>query len=155
MSYLNNKELLQWMKRRAHRYSKSLFLNVYARDNLPDSIPSYPCTLIINTDASNLPGKHWVAVYVSRYKVAEYFDSFDQSPPQDIALWMNKFSWNWKKVTSYPLQNPVSLLCGAYVLYFVNERPMDTLRTALLPFHRDYYRNDLYVQKYVKHSFKE
>ena len=155
MSYLSNNELVKWMKRRSHRYSKSLFLDVYARDNLPDRIPFYPCALIINTDSSNLPGKHWVAVYVSAYKVAEYFDSFDQPPPHDIALWMNKFSWDWKKVTLYPLQNPASSLCGAYVLYFVNERPMDTLRTVFLPFSDNFYRNDLYVQNYVKQHFKD
>ena len=155
MSYLSNEELNKWMKRRSHRYSKSLFLDVYARDNLPDRIPFYPCTVIINTDSSNLRGKHWVAVYVSAYKVAEYFDSLDQPAPHDIALWMNKFSWDWKKVTPFCLQNPASTLCGGYVLYFVNERPMDTLRTILLPFSKDVYRNDLYVKTYVKQKFKD
>lgn len=149
MSYLNDEDIRRKMKR-GHYYSRKIFLDVYARDELPTSIPSYPCSLIINTDTINLPGKHWIAVFVNRYKVAEYFDSLNQPPLHDVSLWMNKFSWTVKKVTSFPLQSERSLMCGGYVLYFVIERPWENnCRSVLRPFTKDCHRNDVFIDNYV------
>ena len=153
MSLLSNHDILNMMEI-AYPHSRDVFLNVYARDKLPTSIPFYPCTLIINTDTNNLPGKHWIAIYVTKYKGAEYFDSLNQSPLHDVALWMNRFSWKWKKVTSYAIQSPLSLQCGAFVLYYVNERPVNSLHTVLRPFIKDCYRNEQFVDTYVKSKFE-
>jgi len=154
MSNLSNIEILRKM-RKAHPYSKTIFLNVFSRDNLPDSIPFYPCSLIINTDTNNLPGKHWIAVYINRYKVAEYFDSLNQPRLHDIALWMNRFSWTVRKVTSFPLQSNTSLMCGGYVLYFVNERPLkNNCKSALELFSKNCDKNDVILTKYVETVLK-
>ena len=106
--------------------------------------------MIINTDTKNLPGKHWIAIYINREKVAEYFDSLNQAPLHDVSLWMNRFSWTIRKVTSVPLQSANSLMCGGYVLYFVNERPLVPRYQILFrPFSGNCYNNDCYIVKYV------
>jgi len=149
MSNLSNVEILNLMKK-AHPYSKKLFLNVFPRDELPTSIQSYPCSLIINTDTVNLRGKHWVAVYINRNRVAEYFDSLNQPPLHDISIWMNRFSWTRKKVTSFPLQSNRSLMCGGYVLYFVNERPLKSdYKSVIRLFSRNCAKNDVILNNYM------
>lgn len=153
MSLLSNQDILDMMQY-AYPLSKHTFLNVYARNELPNSVPFYPCSLIINTDTNNLPGKHWIAIYVTKQKSAEYFDSFNQPPPLDVALWMNRFSWKWKRVTVYPIQSPLSLQCGGYVLYYVNERPVDSVKKLLRPFSKDCYANERYITEYVKSKFR-
>ena len=151
MSLLSNQDILDIMQY-AYPLSKRVFLNVYARNELPFSIPHYPCSLIINTDTNNLPGKHWTAIYVTKFKSAEYFDSLNQ-PPLDIALWMNKFSWKWKRMPAYPIQSSLSLQCGRYVLYYVNERPINSIKKVLQPFSKDCYTNEKFIAMYVKDKF--
>lgn len=153
MSLLTNHDILRFMEF-AHPHCKDVFLDVFARNELPISIPFYPCSLIINTDTNNLPGKHWIAIYVTKNKEAEYFDSLHQPPFHDVALWMNKFSWKWKRITSYRIQSTLSLQCGGYVLYYVNERPLNTVRKVLHPFSKDCYRNENFIATYVKSAFR-
>ena len=121
MSLLSDTQILRKIRKCGNRYSKRLFMGVFARDGLPEKIADYPCSLIINTDTKNLPGKHWVAIFVSSYKEGEYFDSFGHEPPQDVAIWMNKVTLKWKQINSKLLQNPLSVSCGKFVLFFVNE----------------------------------
>ena len=121
---------------------------------MPKGINSYPCSLIINTDTKNLPGKHWVSIYISGYKEGEYFDSFGHEPSQDIAIWLNKFTNKWKKVNVSVLQNPLSVTCGHFVLFYINERPLVNSHFHILKqFHTDTYGNDQFVKHYYKENF--
>jgi hypothetical protein len=46
-----------------------------------DTLPNKTGLVISNTDPHNLPGEHWIAIYISpdrRY--GEYFDSFGRVP---------------------------------------------------------------------------
>ena len=154
MSLLTDEQLTRKMKRCGNQYSKRLFIGVFSRDNLPISIPKHPCSLIINTDTKNLPGKHWVAVYISSYKEGEYFDSFGQFPPQDIAIWLNKYTIKWKKVNNTLLQNPLSFTCGHFVLFYINERPLVKSHFHILKkFNSTTYCNDEFVKHYYKDHF--
>ena len=46
----------------------SNFLGVYPADKLPKTIKA-PCSLIFNYDTSNLPGSHWVAVWIKKHNI--------------------------------------------------------------------------------------
>ena len=46
------------------------FQGVYSVDTLPDK----PKLLVCNTDPSTKPGKHWIAIYVDKRGLGEYFD---------------------------------------------------------------------------------
>ena len=41
----------------------STFLGVFPSNRLPRRIPTYPSSLIANTDPSSQPGEHWITMY--------------------------------------------------------------------------------------------
>ena len=58
---------------------------VCAKDLLPDRKPIHTKAYIVNTDLSDDPGEHWVAVYFRDNRVI-YFDSYGMSPDKDYIL---------------------------------------------------------------------
>lgn len=132
------------------------FIGVYPRDLLPTSSTlryCRPLTLIINTDTSNLDGRHWVAVYIDRSGYGEYFDSLAQPIPDHISLWLSRNSSQWKYVLrpfiDSPIQSITSQTCGAFAYFYVHERPLvDSCRRILVPF-RSLTYNDKFVISYL------
>ena len=55
------------------------FVGTYPRDMLPKTLHQSTAALVINTDTSDKPGQHWVAIYISNGH-GEYFDSFGLLP---------------------------------------------------------------------------
>ena len=51
------------------------YLGTFPLDRLPDLPNKFPKSIIINTDQSNKPGDHWIAIVLTE-KHAYYFDSF-------------------------------------------------------------------------------
>ena len=47
------------------KVTKDYFLDVFPSDYLPQEISRYPAYFVCNTDASNEPGKHWLAFFIS------------------------------------------------------------------------------------------
>lgn len=57
------------------------FLGVLACDQLPKTpVQNLPSSVIINTHSSDLPGEHWLAVYITEDRVGCFFDSFGNEP---------------------------------------------------------------------------
>lgn len=76
---------------------------------------------IVNTDPANLPGKHWLAVYVSQRGHAEVFDSFAMLPPLRLQQWLLKYCKRWTYNRRF-VQGPLTTLCGAYCIFFLTKR---------------------------------
>lgn len=74
---MNTIELTSIVKRISNR---AHLLGVLACDQLPTKPIRYPCMGIVNTDPSDLPGKHWLAFYITKDKQGYFFDSFGNSP---------------------------------------------------------------------------
>lgn len=144
------------------------FIGVYSRDCLPMSLINCrrqqpPLTLIVNTDTSNLGGRHWVAVFIDELYHGEYFDSLSQPIPQHISLWLSRFSNQWNYVLrpfiDPPIQSINSLTCGAFTYYFVRQRPfVDSSEQVLLPFHHhstypSLISNDQFVLWYMNKKY--
>ena len=131
------------------------FLSVFPREQLPKRLPYYPTALIINTDTANLRGKHWVAIFIDKNRLGEYYDSAALPPPLMIVTWLNRFTSHWKTVVQRPLQNPLSTACGYYVIYFIKER-FKVLHSQVLMqvFSNDVINNDSYVIQYVNRKTK-
>ena len=85
------------------------FQGVYSIDTLPDT----PRLLISNTDPSDKPGTHWIAISVDSERRGEYFDSFGRQPPAVFEDYMNKHCISWS-YNAKQLQSVVSSFCGAY-----------------------------------------
>lgn len=90
-------------------------VQVYPIDLLPNV--KRPGAYVVNTDEHDKPGKHWVAIYVTRRRT-EYFDSYGL-PPQDKRLveFMGDYYYNTRM-----LQGPFSTFCGHYCIYFLSKR---------------------------------
>lgn len=93
------------------------FEGVFARDVLPERKKKNRI-FIMNTDTSNLPGKHWVAVIV-RNNVGYCFDPLGFPPSPTLASWMNRKYSNWSSNANRRVQPLYSELCGYYCLYFL------------------------------------
>ena len=103
---------------------KDCYVGAFPRDHLPKkSISKRPFALIMNTDVSNNPGEHWVALFVNKDNIAEYFDSFGRIPLfKEITEFMslnkiNKIIHNKKQV-----QNAMSSTCGIFSVLYIKLR---------------------------------
>ena len=150
---LSNYDILNLMK------SSPYFIGVYSRDQLPPP-PQQQCqlpvTLIVNTDTSNLDGVHWVTIFINKCRRGEYFDSFAQYPPNQIAIWLNRYTINWNCILQpshqQAIQHPFTNVCGSYAVYFARQRPLVNSVNDILhcfdPSHR--LKNDQVILSYIK-----
>lgn len=72
-----------------------------------DEVPNAKYCLIFNSDARNLPGSHWMAVYED-----EFFCSYASKTPFP----------GLKEVLNTPVQTLGSTTCGQHCLYFLDRR---------------------------------
>lgn len=94
------------------------FLGVFSSNQIP-FVDKKPSAFVINTDPSDKPGKHWVAVYHKSNGEAEYFDSFGLPPlTPDILKHLedNAFHWHYNPTI---LQHYSSNTCGKYCILFL------------------------------------
>ena len=121
MSWLSGKEIEDAIRKYANAPTREAFVGVYSIDKLPFAIPQYPFFMIVNTQAHNLPGAHWITIFIDKKRRAEIFDSLALPPQQLVVRWINQFA---RSVTRNRLmyQHPLSDTCGAFALYFVFHR---------------------------------
>src|SRR5215831_15763892 len=94
-----------------------IFIGVFAADQLPRQRITKPSLLVGNTDKSNKPGEHWVAIYIDGNGYGELFDSLANEPLDAHRDFMNRNCTNW--IASHvQLQSVVSRFCGHYVIMY-------------------------------------
>lgn len=121
MSWLSEKQLIRCIKRNADEATLDAFQGVYMIDELPQAVTRYPCLIIINTQAHNTPGEHWIAAFVGKNRRGEIFDSLAMAVPILLNRWMNTFAISFQR-NNLQYQHPTSARCGAYVLFYVLKR---------------------------------
>ena len=98
--------------------NEKLFKKVYALDQLEN--PVFPSAYVINSDPSNEPGEHWIAVYFDKHGQGEYFDSYGLAPAfVDLESYMDTYSlpgWIYNRKTFQAL---FSNVCGHYCVYYI------------------------------------
>ena len=98
--------------------TKVCFRGVYAINTLPKKA-IYPSCLIVNTDPSNKPGSHWLAIYYYVNGEAEFFDSYGLNPNfYGLDNYLNKTSLNWT-YNKKQIQSFYSNLCGYYCFFYL------------------------------------
>ena len=60
--------------------ASSCFLGVFVSNDLSSKIPIFPSDLIANTDSSDKPRQHWVAMYFLDVDKKEFFDIYGFPP---------------------------------------------------------------------------
>ena len=78
--------------------------------------------VIMNLDTDNLPGSHWVAMFINN-GIAEIFDSFGVPPPPLLQAWAAQNLLKWIYEPLIMIQHPDTVTCGYYALVFCLVRP--------------------------------
>lgn len=121
MSWLKTETIIDKIVKNADVKTLKAFQGICAIDKLPTFIHSYPILLIVNTHTHNLPGEHWIVLFIDKDKSGEVFDSLTLPISNFIIRWMNRFTRKWKtNGTAY--QHPTSATCGAFVIFYVLKR---------------------------------
>ena len=114
-------------------FTKTVFTDVLPSDRLPREIRKGPRGYILNTDASDMPGSHWVAMYLTEDGKGEFWDSYGQAPGfynQNFTQFLDKHCGTFT-CNRRILQAPSSDVCGQYTLFFALHRcrriPMSTI----------------------------
>ena len=124
-----------------------------------DQIPNFSdneYSIIINVDASDLPGSHWTALVVRGNNVY-YFDSFGRlydnfSFPNNYISYLSQIC-NGKKVTYQKnvLQDFHSNTCGEYCVYFIKQMEKNVIFSSIFrDFNENLKRNDVKILKLFK-----
>ena len=137
---------------------KHLHGQVCAKDLLPKEKPLDVKAYVINTDTSDKPGEHWVAIYFRNNNEAIYFDSYGLPPLEDYILpFIQRNARHWI-YNNELLQSPWSRVCGMYCINILDQlgRGLD-LKTAiheqLYGTGEDPYQNDRYVEMWFSLNY--
>jgi len=136
---VNSDEIDRFLRARVRDFD-----GVFSIDNLPDD----QRLLVCNTDPSNKPGRHWIAIYIHDGR-GEFFDSFGRRPNIYFERYINRHcvSWNFN---DRQLQCLISKFCGHYCIYFYvrRSRVIDMCK-IVRSFTSDTGLNDVLVHAYV------
>ena len=123
-------------------------LGVFAADQLPRTIPTFPCGFIANTDISSRPGQHWISFFIRDNNVVECFDSYGQNPGVYNGLFKAWIQRHSKAVLSEQrIQSDHSNVCGLYAVYFLHQRLLGKTMDQILDTFNisDMEANDKYI----------
>lgn len=131
------------------------FLGVLACDQLSNHKgTAFPAMLVVNTHPSNMPGEHWLAIYITKQKHGYFFDSFGNPPnsdkfPSEIYRYLVE---NCADVyySQRQVQNNYSTTCGQHCVFFLCHIQRGIPFTRMLNMYSaNLARNDAMVCKFV------
>lgn len=134
---------------------KSPFIGVFPSDQLP-FIETYPAALIANIDTHDQDGSHWVAIYLTKTKRGEFFDSFGRHPSMCsrhfkpfLETWSDAWTYNQRSMQSF-----WSAVCGQYCLYYLLRRVRgNSMASIVSTFNQSRVENDKKVHAFIqRHS---
>ena len=121
MSWLAGEDLVRKIKQHGDSATRAAFGGVFAMDTLPFAVPHYPYMMIVNTQAHNLPGEHWITVFIDKDRRGEVFDSLGLPLTNTMIRWLNRFTRTFT-VNRLAYQHPLTATCGAFALFYVLHR---------------------------------
>ena len=106
------------------RCTANQFKGVFPANYFLNKDSAYPATYIVNTDSHNLPGKHWVAIYMTGNGHCEFFDSYGKPPQHYHPAWEdwihhNSHTWSYNRQCIQPM---FSATCGLHCLFYLYHR---------------------------------
>ena len=117
---------------------------------------SFPSAYVFNLDPSYKPVSHWVAVYIDRNGLLEYFDSFGHPPPREIKDFLSTYAENWNR-NHVPVQELYSTTCGQFVVFYIYQRcsglTLESIIRKYLKLHAKI-MNDVLVRDFVKMHYQ-
>lgn len=141
-----------------NKCTKKYFQGVFAIDKIPKLVKSKPSMYVINTDKSNQPGQHWLAVYFTSTGCAEFFDSYGRSPSNYTEI--RKFlKLNSKCMihNTKQLQSSFTGVCGQYCCVFLLTRcKQKSMKHFIKLFNtQNRIQNDIKIKQLFKKNFQQ
>lgn len=137
-------------------YTQKSFYGVFPCDMLPrKKLLQRPLSLVINTHPHNLPGEHWLAIYLTEEKTGEFFDSYGHPPdhplfPKTIMSFLRKNVYK-TVFQGRPVQAPDSVVCGYHCVFFLQQRGKGlTFKNIQDLYSHSLEKNDEMVVQFVK-----
>lgn len=152
---MNTIEILNALSYNIH--TEKYFEGVFPLDKIPNKIQGKPALIVVNTDKSNQPGAHWIAIYLPPVGRAEYFDSYGRKPIQKEIF--NFFKRNNIHSIIYNktlLQDYFSSVCGQYCcVYLLYKSKNWSLNNFVKQFDKkkSLHENDKYVKQIFSNNF--
>lgn len=113
-----------------------------------------PCGLIVNTDTADLPGRHWLGLWITSKRQCEVLDSFGldldvYETTQPLQRWLKQFKHVSHNQQS--LQSVADQSCGDYALMYLVGRSQDKSMSQFLQLFskHDYVGNDRKVGRWL------
>ena len=135
------------------------FLGCYSDDEISKLILKPTCFIIVNLDASDRPGSHWVALGIFKNSI-EVFDSlgFDllswPTVPHGLLSFLHRVSFR-KRIKVIPrIQSKRSTLCGIFCVFYIILRSRFSLSTILAYFSSSLATNDSKVISFFRYNFQ-
>lgn len=128
----------------------NMFLGVFPSNKIPKKIETFPAAFVANTDPSNKPGQHWVALYFPNAKEGEFFCSYGRPPhvkfiPNNCTVNI----WNQKRIQGF-----LSSTCGQYCIYFLTKRSQGlSMEQIINQFNGNFGENDELIKCFVNDTF--
>jgi hypothetical protein len=98
------------------------FIGVFPLDKIPEHVGTPPKSFIVNTDTSNLEGKHWLAVSYETGGIIRVFDPLGFYYPQLLISKLHNLP-NYHIIYNRKMfQNPLESTCGPHCLLFLKSR---------------------------------
>lgn len=107
--------------------TRGTYVGCFAADQIPttqynNNSKKYPHHMVVNLDASNCYGSHWVAIYVCSPTSVEYYDSLGDWPPPSAHICRHLQRFAHCKYNRRQWQSERSSACGKHAIYFLQRR---------------------------------
>lgn len=128
---------------------------VFASNQLPPRVFTYPSAYIINTHPSYMPGEHWICIWFDNNTDGDFFYSFGNTPlsfDDDIAYFLfdncSNYVYNNRAIQQYK-----SSTCGYYVLFYLLMKSRgQRMEDIISIFGGDKQTNDYFVVDFVNNN---
>ena len=137
------------------KFSKKYFKKVIAIDQLPQSKNKIKnSAFVINTDEHYKEGQHWIAIFYTKNRKCEFFDSFGMGPKfYGLDNFLRKTSYSCYTNKS-AIQSIISEYCGIYCVLFILFRSRDiSFEKFLNYFDVNSFKNDKNIKKLINSFF--
>ena len=135
--------------------TRHIFNGVCAADEVPIAFSVLPASCVVNTDTSDEPGQHWIALFQAKASVLEYFNWYGNDPAYHKLELHPLIASNRLVKQDYLIQSDLTTVCGQYAMFFVYNRCIGKSYSDILKlFSKDIYANDRMVQLFVNRTFQ-
>lgn len=131
------------------RFTTLHYAGVFARDEIPYSIMKRPLGIVVNTDPSSKPGKHWVAIFIDKSGHGYYFDSYGLPPIHKEIMDFLKNNSRLYCFNPFRVQGDDET-CGYFCLYFL----VMMSKQNQLHFGKDLNENDRWIRRWYQQVFQ-